>query len=486
MLAWGFENTVKQVGPDCCCNEAHGVADTVMTWCKDYCRSHPDRFLTDLFQHVLPKIYCMLLGKPGENLTIDGTANLLRFAPDTASLPRFRFVDHFLQPTTRDTAIQAYNKVVAGSTIYTLDKFGAGALPFDVIVPGQGRGTLRVTPRVVFVETPQPIAIGLKKPLSSIQELAEVLSHRLGDQITLVGKAVTLVSMLAHEFIFVFNEEGSMYVTRTRKLNEMLAASGIGLDVRPILRMQYETWDALNVGNSTIRLPAHLASIFGRATITTPEFASAWRSVVEEQKLLLNKSASLRKPRELMQYLSARFPSDNWDERLKQYNKAKRATLDLHSAVSEICDRIRSCHAQIEALRADRRETQSQMGDHFRATSIWTDSERARRSKFSSELSDLDKAIRHQRSSIVALKAQTRDIEHGAVAKAALADLDTIERESEAARLNLVRNALLTVAGLPHTNHRPSAWWLPMVDSTGDWFRTIASTTRFYIEPLIS
>ena len=280
MLAWGFDNAVKQVGPDCCCNEASGIADVIIEWCREYCQSHPDQFLTDLFQHVLPRLYCLLLGRSPENLTVDGTANLLRFAPDTASL-RFRSVDHFIQPVTRDLAIDAYNKAVAGSTIYTLGTSYAGALPFDVIVPGRGRGTLRITPRVVFVEIPQPIT-GLKTPLSCIQDLAHILNQRLGDHITLVGKAVTLVSMLAQEFIFVFNEEGSMYVTRTRQLNDTLAANGIAMEVRPILRMRYETWDALSVGKSTIRLPAHLASTFGRAAITAPEFASDWRSVVDE------------------------------------------------------------------------------------------------------------------------------------------------------------------------------------------------------------
>src|SRR5206468_4252060 len=143
---------------------------------------------------------------------------------------------------------------------------------FDVIDPVHGRGTLRVIDRVVFVETRQPIAIGLKRPVTSIQDLAEVLSRRLGPNVTLVGKAVTLVSMLAQEFIFVFNEEGSLYVRRTRRMNDLIEEAGIPLDMRPILRIRHHTWDSLAAGQATIDLPAHLSEAFGRRTITAPEF----------------------------------------------------------------------------------------------------------------------------------------------------------------------------------------------------------------------
>ena len=264
MLRWGFANALAQVVPGCCHDEARAVTETILGWCQEFRAAHPDKNLSDLFQFVLPRLYEMVLGVVPQNIRVDCTTNLLCLTPESASLSRFRFVDVFLNPQTRDLALNAYNTCLAGSEIYTLDRFGAGALPFDVILPQRGRGTLRVTPRVLFIETRQPVAIALKKPIESIQELAEVLNQKCGGPVTLVGKAVTLVSMLAQEFIFVFNEEGSLYVRRTRQMNDMLAAQGVALDMRPILRMRYHTWDALAVGKSTLRPTEHLAAHSGR------------------------------------------------------------------------------------------------------------------------------------------------------------------------------------------------------------------------------
>ncbi len=486
LLAWAFENAAVQIGPACCCGEAHRSADTVLGWCREYCEQNPDKFLTDLFQSVLPRMYELVIGSAPSNVTVDGTANLLRFTPATASLPRFKFVDLFLSPASRELAASAYNAAVQGSNIYTLDKFGAGAIPFDLIIPGKGRGTIRVTPRVVFVETPQPVAIGLKQPVTSVQELAQVLAARLGNEISLVGKAVSLVSMLAQEFIFVFNEEGSTYVTITRQLNDTLAEAGIPLDMRPILRIRYETWDALSAATATIRLPDHLASAFGRAAITCPEFAASWRSVVEEQKQVCTTSAALRKPSDLMNYLQGRDPLGNWDSKLQRYAEIRTGLLVLRQEAMPLHSEVQHAYTRVSSLRKQRAEAQSQMGSHFRSITEWNEEATEKRTEFGNQISALDYEIRELLRHVITLKEDIRAIEKGAAAQRLRTELDSIERDAEMARLKLVRNALLTSDGLPHTNHRPSAWWLPMVDSTGGWFRKIAETARYYTEPLLT
>ncbi|HLJ53763.1 MAG TPA: hypothetical protein VKT77_01925 [Chthonomonadaceae bacterium] len=486
MLAWGFDNGVSQVLPFCCQQEARRVSDTILGWCRRYLDEYPDGYLTDLFQYCLPRLYELLMLRQPEGIEVTSTTALLRLAPDTAHLPRFKFVHLFLDPATRQAARAAYDSAVSGSEIYTLDKFGAGALPFDVILPDRGRGTLRVIDRVVFVETRQPVAIGLKRPVTSIAELADVLSSRLGGDITLVGKAVTLVSMLAQEFIFVFNEEGSLYVRRTRKMNDLLQQSGIALDMRPILRIRNQTWSALSAGQCTLALPEHLASAFGRATITAPEFASEWEQVVAEQRALCETLAGIRKPAALIDFLSRREPGANWDERREVYAAAKRDLLALRAETAELRRHIAEAYEQIRALGREAQQLQRERGAHFRGVASWTAAELARREGFQRDLDAIAAKRRALCSRIVAWKSERKRIERGDPTSDARATLVRIENEAEMARLKIVRHALLTADSLAHTNHRPSAWWIPVLDRSGAVFRELTATTALYTEPLVS
>lgn len=486
LLEWGFDQAVRQIAPLCCQYEAKGVAERIRSWCRDFVEANPDRCLTDLFTHCLPMLYQMLIGRTPTDVTVGSTTELLRFAPATAALPRFRFVDLFLNPATRQVAIDAYNQAVFGSEIYTLDKFGPGALPFDVLIPDRGRGTLRVTDRVLFVETRRPVAIALKRPIESVHDLAEALSRKLGDGITLVGKAVSLVSMLAQEFIFVFNEEGSLYVRRTRQMNDALRRAGIELDMRPILRMRYRTWDALVSGQSTLDLPDHLAAAFGRRTITAPEFANSWRQVVEEQQTLCDRIATIHKPLALLDFLEQRDPLGEWDVRRAAYLDAKANLLRASALAAEIQAQIRSGYDRLKALRAQLVQIQQERGRHFRSVQDWTPDQQARRVSFADQLEQVE---REKQALIMQIRAWKQDrlaIERGPEAAAARRVLAETEVAAETARLYIIRAALLTIEGLPHTNHRPSAWWLPMIDKTGRVFRNIVETTEIYTEPLLS
>lgn len=486
MLQWGFENAITQIAPSCCHHEAEQIAESVLERCREIITSSPEASLSDLFQQVLPTLYELLLDRSPNHLTVTCTTEILRFTPKTATLPRFQFVDLFLNPETREVATQAYNHAVSDSEIYTLDKFGAGALPFDVIVPGRGRGTLRLHPRVLFIETRQPIPIALKKPITSVQELAEVLHARFGEDVTLVGKAVSLVSMLSREFLFVFHEEGSMYVWRTRKMNDYLKAHGIDLPVHPIVRLRYETWDALSVATSTLRLPEHLASTFGRATITAPEFASQWKQVIEEQKAFCAQSLVLKKPLELLAYLNTREPLEGWEERRARYVEAQRTLLGIAQERQKIQERVQTHYQRLHTLKQEHLALQQAKGEHFRSVEEWTPEAQERRQAFEAREVALMQEKAQIRRQVLHLGNERSHLERGEVAQQARGIQEYIENEAELARLRLVRNALLTIEGLPHTAHRPSAWWLPMVDASGNWFREIATTSSVYLEPLRS
>ncbi|MFN3690707.1 MAG: hypothetical protein ACK4UU_07265, partial [Fimbriimonadales bacterium] len=125
-----------------------------------------------------------------------------------------------------------------------------------------------------------------------VDALAHVVEQTWGDRCVLVGKAITLITMLAREFVFVFNERGSPYLVHTVRLHQHLQAAGVPVKVNPILRLGYPTWDALGTAECVaLRLPEHLASAFGESTLCGDAFARRWRSVVAEQRALLEQLA---------------------------------------------------------------------------------------------------------------------------------------------------------------------------------------------------
>ncbi len=459
-LRWAFGETLKQIAPGCCQEEAERTAEALLERCRDFCSTHPDASLSDLYRTLLPRFHTLLLGKTPHNLEVTATSELLRFTPETASLPRFRFVDLFLNPHTRQTALDAYNAVMDGSGMYTLDRFGENALPFDVVLPDRGRGTLRLTPKVLFVETKKPVAIPLQTPVESIGALAKILHSRFGEKIILVGKAVSLVSMLAQEFIFVFNEEGSMYVTRTEAMNHRLREAGIALTMHPILRLKYRTWDALAEAGTGLQPAEHLAQTFRRNSLPASEFSERWKAVLEEQRTRLDTLKTLAKPREMLAYLQEHDPQADWNALAEAYHGAQHTLKALRDTAAAL-------QREVDALYRDLKTVKASLARDYATQSEPLLAER-----------------RNLLARIARIKEERLLLERGEAAAAARRTRDDVLNQLELARVRLVRNALLTREGLTHTDHRPSFWWFPMVDSGGGWYRRLIETTEVYLQPL--
>ena len=127
------------------------IAATVRGWvagfletCSDSCR------LSDLYQTLLPRFYALLLGEPPRDFQTTASTALFRFnTRDLCACPGSRLVGLFLDPKRGHVAREAYNRAVGrarGST--PLDAFGPGAIPFDLVIPGVGRGTIRLARRL--------------------------------------------------------------------------------------------------------------------------------------------------------------------------------------------------------------------------------------------------------------------------------------------------------------------------------------------------
>jgi len=551
-LEWGFAESLKLIqtkvseptpveAADCACATPCGsreVAARITGWVDEYLQLDADGTLSDLYRWLTPRLWAMVRGTGTCNLESDHSLNMFRFNRATAARPRFKFVDLFLQPSTRELARRSYDDAVRGSGIYNLDQFGAGALPFDVVIPGRGRGTLRQHEGSLYIETEEPITLCMGCNCGSVAELADVLESKFGDNVALVGKAVALISMLAHEYIFVFHEKASGYTERTQKMNEAIRAGGVDLPLYPLLRLKYSTWDALKNVDAAFTLPPHLATAFGSASITAPEFASRWKSVCDEQDAWREALKACRSPRELMALLATReSEAGQWSEKLSEYSEARSTvktvrerTAILEQQVTQLREQARAAtekadglqrakgedfRANVQPLRtrlfdikeaaAQRLNPVDEQGKPRRQTKEERAAETQRTAQETQEIAQLeaqiaqlqqererfateiDAHLREARDARNAAKAQVAervDLERSPETATARETTGRLEYEAELERLRAVRDAIITSQGLRYTNFRPTAWWLPLVAPDGSWFNGVTETAVARVEEI--
>lgn len=503
-LDWAFEQSLLCLDQETR-QDASRISAMIRCWvteflddCDTHCR------LSDLYQTLLPRLYETLLGTPASNFSTTASSELFVFNTSTCLRPRFGLLAHYLNPRTCKTAGDAYNKAVAGSGIYTLDHFGDGAVPFDVVIPGQGRGTLRVTPDGLIIET-QPTPVLLPGRIDTLADLAQKLETAFGSRVLLVGKAVTLIDMLAAEYLVVFHETASAYTTKTNIMNKRMRDAGMALDLYPIVRLTYPTWDALRVLPETLRfqLPAHLAQTFCTLTISAPQFAMRWRDVLEEQRTLLRTVRDIKKTRSLMSFLA----SDNttlWELHQTDYEDALLALKNIAIKSETLASRINEHEQQWDVWKIERQRLERRKGDDWRTNieplreklrdanlqggnsqALQRDLERQmaiRATAFDDPLALCRDRIDATKALIAEFRRQRRLLERSKAAREARETIALITQQADMARLYRLRNAYLTIESLEHTNLRPTAWWLPLIDPARDWFGAIADGTQAHLE----
>ena len=508
-LDWGFAESLACLADPETRTAGERTAATIRSWvtefldtCSEDCR------LGDLYQTLLPKLYELLLGAPPADFSTTSSTNLFRFNRQTASLRRFTILNAFLRPQTGPAARRAYDKAVGGSGIYTLDEFGEGAIPFDLVVPGHGRGTIRLMAQGIVIETtPNPVTLTHGAPVNTPAEMADLIETHFGPDCALVGKAVTLVDMLAAEFLVVFHETASGYTNLTQAFNGGLREAGFAQELHPLIRLHYPTWNALASARSStaLRLPTHLAKAYGQETISTTEFAESWQSVVEDQRRRLRESRTPRKLRELLQFLD-RQGGGCWCDRLEEYEASQNILRGIAGQSGVLGDRIAEHRRELALWQKERQSLEARKGKDWRANieplrekirqaeAEGQDPSRFQRDRdrqlairgtaFDMPLGEAKERITATRFLLAEFRRQRRLLERGPEARQARARIEAIAREAQMARLHLVRNAFLTVEGLEHTNYRPSAWWLPLVTPGGEWLNAMAAGTKARLEEL--
>jgi hypothetical protein len=395
-------------------------------------------------------------------------------------------VDLFLCPETADTAKRAYNESLKGSEIYGLDRFMSGAIPFDLVIPGHGRGTIRVAPRGIVIMTPTPLFISLKKPVTSVADLAAAIEGKFGRNCTLIGKAVTLIGMLSREFVFVFHEGASSYVTRSRAFHQKLAEAGRGLRFNPIMRVRYRVWDSLGHCHAWLRLPEPMRRPFGAEEICAPSFSARWREVKQSEKALLEKIRLCRGPLDLINFLRDNIGA-SWDCLACEYGQIHGRLAELDGRIETLRSQRHLLYRKLRDLKAERQAAEKRKGEHWRVALFekeQTPEALAERERLTHEVERVVHEIQHTKAEIKAMKADQR-----ALAKAPDVVKDherrrAIELEAELSRLKLIREAVITAKGLAASDLRPSAWWFPLLCPDGGWFKQTVDTAECYLEPL--
>lgn len=506
LLSWGFRASAESLA-DVDSRHASAVADGLLDEVREYAEAHSDASVADMFRDLLPKFYERLLGYQPRNIESVSSLDLFTFNRSTADLPRFRPVDAFLDPRTRDICQAAYDEAVAGSDIYTLDRFAEGAIPFDVVIPGKGRGTVCLRDGAVVIDTDEPISIPCTQCPTDIRGLACMIEDSLGPEVALVGKALTLVLMMASEFVFILNLEGSAYIPRCRKMVSMMRSGGIELPFYPILRVGYVTWNALKASDATFNLPGHLAAAFGQGEITAVEFADSWEAVVAAEERVLDTIKGLSTTEELVGFLAG-YKGESWTHRSQEYRRVSAFLRDLAERTGPMKEESVRLKDLSYQLKQDVQALEVEKGEHFRRTikplrdQVWqlqqegADDGRTRAleeqiSGHEKERADLERRISEKRSEALdaqnrsqELKKSVQSLEKSAETMAVRETLKSIEYEAELARAWLVRDAILTSRGLRYAGHRPSAWWFMLVDPKLDWFRWVAETAEFEFEEI--
>lgn len=489
-LEWAVTETERAAA-----RPAGPFAGRLLEAIRSFTAANPKENLAGLYLHILPLFYEALLGYEPRNLEFARSSELLRFNRQTAMRARFRPLDLFLNPASAAAARRHYDSAVHASGIATLDRFGPHAIPFDVAIPGHGRGTLHAGPRELMVDTDEPIRIPVSGPVTDRRRLAEILESNLGPDIALLGKAVVLITMLAGEFIFLFSETGSPYVRHSCQWNGLLARDGMGLRLYPILRLGMHPWDTASAAGGSFELPRHLAVHFGSPRVSAQELESRWRSVVEEAGDVLQELKATQKPCRWLERLGTNdSETSRWRKLCEEYRALCSARAEHGRRISELNAQGRALFEARKALGRRVQEAERRKGEHWRSrvmplrdgagTEAALAASYAERQALEAEISTLRDSARRLQAERQELAARRKVLLEDADDAARRKRIGEIRAEAENEKALRARWAFLTAAALTHTEARPTAWWFPVVDPSGAWFREVERTADYRWESL--
>ncbi len=195
-----------------------------------------------------------------------------------------------------------------------------------------------------------------------------------------------------------------------------------------------------------------------------------------------------------------------WCDRLDEYEQALQTLREIASHSETLRGRMDEHQEELVVWQKEREELERRKGEDWRHNlqplivkrDAASDSGEAARHQaqigrqtairataFDVPIEIARERIAATRHLLAEFRRQRKLLERGPEASAARARIAEITHGAEMARLEIVRNAYLTIESLEHTNLRPTAWWLPFVDPTGAWFDAITTGTKARLEETV-
>jgi hypothetical protein len=481
LLAWGLDETVSLLADPAAQEAARGQGDKLLERLRAAMRETPEATVSDIYRRLIAQHYADLLGYTPDQMRTTATCDYLRFNRDTAGRPRFQALQAFLCDRVGDCARETYDEAVKGEGMYGLEQFGPGAVPFDLVVPGRGRGTLRILDDAIEADlSVEPLVIPTERRIIFLEELAECLEDAVGPDVAIVGKALLGPVMFCSEAILALHEGASAYVPRTqlwlRRLNQECAS----LRSFPILRLRHRAYDALGAAPITLRLPDHLAEAFGAPEVSAGEFGQRWRHVIERQEALLTRLGSATSCAALLEVIA--------EEKAEEWHGVARRLGEARSALREVGALIEQHRVGLVTAKARERTARTRRAELERSSGRLRDQEKETgdpqpRQQLREELAELDAEVRRCEKRRAQLREQIRALAHGETALAARQTIERIAHDAELERLALARRALLT-RNMEVGNRRPTGWWFTVADPSGRWFKEATRLAEVWLEDL--
>jgi len=481
LFRWGLRETIGVLADLAQQESAGGEASLLLDRLSRTMAELRGATVSDLYQRLIVDHYADLLGHRPNRIHATTTIDYLRFNRETCVRPRFQPVQAFLCHRVGICARETYNDAVVGQGMYGLDQFGEGAIPFDLVVPGRGRGTLRVLDHEIRAEFgPHPLVIPTKERVYLLEHLAELVEDAVGPGAAIAGKALLGPVMFCSEAVLVLHEGASAYVPRTRLWLSRLNNSCASLRTYPILRLKHHAYDALAAARVTFRLPSHLAQAFAAEQVTSEEFGRRWKTVLGEQEQLLQRLAQARSASALLSIV-AEQNGGPWRETADELEQAREVLREAGARIRERLEKLADLRCAERRARGRRAELERRSGE-LRQEERQLDDPEPRRA-LRQLIGVIADEIACRQARRAELRREIAEITQTAPVQAARKRIAQITVQAERARLELARRALL-VRHMEVGDRRPTSWWFKVVDPSGGWFEEAVRRAEVYLQDL--